>query len=291
MDLSIVIVSWNGKDLMKNCLKSIFQNTTGIEYQVFVVDNGSKDGTQEMITKEFPQVQLIANNYNAGFAKANNQAINRMIAEKSLTDFVLLLNQDMLVLPNTLLSMVRFMRQHPETGIAGCHLINEHKATVSHVRRLPTLSDQVAILLKLPHLFPRILDRYLMSDFDYTKKEPQEVDSIRGSFFMIRKEVIEKLGGLDELYFFWFEEVDYCRQVKNAGWKVMYTGQTVCVDFVGQSVKKVAQFKRQKMFTESMLKYFGKWQPRWQWGVLQVLRAVVLTAVWIGDKVRSKLSK
>lgn len=291
MDLSIVIVSWNGKDLTKNCLKSIFQNIPGIAPKVFVVDNGSNDGTQDMIAKEFPQVELIANNYNAGFAKANNQAINRMIAEKSLSDFVLLLNQDMLVLHETLSDMVRFMREHPEAGVAGCHLVDEHGKTVSHVRRLPTLWDQAAILLKLPHIFPHILDRYLMSDFDYGNKEPQEVDSIRGSFFMIRKEVIEKLGGLDELYFFWFEEVDYCRQVKNAGWKVMYTGETTCVDFVGQSVKKVAQFKRQKMFTESMLKYFGKWQPRWQWAVLQVLRVVALTGVWVGDFLRSRLSK
>jgi len=279
MDLSIIIVSWNGKELMRNCLKSIYDKTSGIEFEVFVVDNGSKDDTPEMVKNDFPQVSLIANDYNAGFAKANNQAI-----KLAQGDFVLLLNQDMLVLPETFSGMVKFMREHPEAGVAGCHLVDENNKTVPHVRKFPTIIDQAAIILKLPHIFPKILDSYLMKNFDYKKKEPQGVDSVRGSFFTIRREVLEKLGGLDERYFFWFEEVDYCRQVKKAGWKVMYWGGVKCVDYVGQSVKKIAQYKRQKMFMESMLKYFKKWEPAWQWVALYVLRIVTLVGVWIGDK-------
>jgi GT2 family glycosyltransferase len=278
MDLSISIVSYNGKELVRNCLNSIFSNTAGIEFEVFVVDNASSDGAPEMIRAEFSQVKLIANKENFGFAKANNQAIR-----EAKGDFILLLNQDMRVLRGTLAEMIGFMREHPEAGIGGCQLIDEKNETIPQVRRFPGVWDQVAIILKLPHLFTHILDKYLMTDFNYLRREPQEVDSIRGSFFMIRREVLEKLGGLDERYFFWFEEVDYCRAAKKAGFKVMYTGAVKCVDFVGQSVKKLNPLARQKMFTDSMIKYFKKWEPAWQWMLLAALRPLGLGLVWLAQ--------
>jgi len=288
MDLSVSIVSYNGKELARDCLNSIFsaqggsasggKNTAGIEFEVFVVDNGSVDGTPEMIRAEFPQVRLIANKDNLGFAKANNLAI-----KESQGDFVLLLNQDMRALSGTMEGMVKFMRAHPEAGIAGCRLIDEKGETVRHVRRFPGVWGQAAIILKLPHLFPRIIHKYL-ADFDYSKPGAQEVDSVRGSFFCIRREVLEKIGGLDERYFFWFEEVDYCRQAKLAGFKVFYTGDVQCIDFVGQSVKKLNHLKRQKMFTESMVKYFKKWHPGWRAGLIAALRPVGLGLSWLADK-------
>jgi hypothetical protein len=278
MDLSISIVSYNGKELVRSCLNSIFQNTEGIEFEVFVVDNGSVDGTPEAVRAEFPQVRLIENNENLGFARANNLAI-----KEAKGDFVLLLNQDMRALAGTMSGMVGFMRAHPEAGIAGCHLINEKGQTVNHIRRFPGVWDQAAVLLKLPHLFPHLLDKYLMADFDYLKPGAQEVDSIRGSFFCIRREVLEKLGGLDERYFFWFEEVDYCREAKRAGFKVMYAGDVQCIDFVGQSVKKLKYLKRQKMFAESQVKYFKKWHSGWQAALIIVLRPAGLALAWLAD--------
>lgn len=271
MDLSISIVSYNGKELVRSCLNSIFQNTREIEFEVFVVDNASVDGTPEMVRAEFPQVRLIVNGQNLGFAKANNMAI-----KEAKGDFVLLLNQDMRALAGTISGMVGFMRAHPEAGIAGCHLIDEKGQTVRHVRRFPGVWDQAAVILKLPHLFPHVLDKYLMADFDYLRPEPQEVDSVRGSFFCIRREVLEKLGGLDERYFFWFEEIDYCRQAKHAGFKIIYTGDIQCIDFVGQSVKKLKHLRRQKMFSDSLIKYFKKWEPGWRVLILRVLRPIGL---------------
>jgi GT2 family glycosyltransferase len=281
MDLSIITVPWNVKDLVRENFKAIFANTENIEFEVISVDNDSKDGTTEMIKAEFPQVTSIFNNYNAGFAKANNQGI-----KISRGRYVLLLNPDMRVLPGTLEKMVRWMDGHKDVGVAGCHLINEKGETVLHVRRFPTVWDQLFIILKLPHLFPNLLGKYLMRDFDYTKEA--EADSIRGSFFMIRWEVIDKLGGLDERYFLWFEEVDYCRQAKNAGWKLMYTPAVKCIDHVGKSFGQVPRGRTQIYFRDSMLKYFKKWHPFWQYWVLKIAWPIGIFIALIVEEVRSK---
>ena len=281
MDLTIITVPWRVRDLVRDNFSAIFANTKNIEFEVIAVDNDSQDGTVEMITKEFPQVKVIANNYNAGFAKANNQGI-----AISKGRYILLLNPDMRVLPGTLEKMVKWMDEHKDVGLAGCHLIKENGETVPHVRRYPEFCDQLAIVLKLPHIFPSILNGYLRSDFDYKKEA--EVDSIRGSFFMIRREVIDRLGGLDERYFIWFEEVDYCRQVKNVGWKVMYTPTVECIDFVGKSFALLKRGKSQDYFRDSMIKYFKKWHPAWQSAVLKAawpLGAVMATA---GERLKVK---
>lgn len=281
MDLSIIIVSWNVKDLLRENIKTIFEKTHGIDYEIFVVDNDSKDGSAQMVASEFPEVNLIANNFNGGFAKANNQAIAHAKGR-----YVLLLNPDMRVHDTTLHDMVQWMDKHPEAGLAGCHLIDEKGNTVPHVRRFPGVIDQAATVLKVPHIIPNILNRYMMTDFDYL--EQSDVPSIRGSFFMIRKEVIEKIGGLDERYFIWFEEVDYCKQVIEAGWKVMYTPAIQCTDYIGKSFAQVMGLKKQKMFTESMVKYFNKWHAGPKAWLISGLRPVGLVLAWAYDRLKSK---
>lgn len=283
MDLTIITVPWKVRDLVRDNFFSIYKNTENIEFEVIAVDNNSEDGTVEMITKEFPQVKLIANNYNAGFAKANNQGI-----AVSHGRYILLLNPDMKVLPDSLELMVKWMDEHTDVGLAGCHLIKENGETVAQVRRYPGFLDQLAIILKLPHIFPAILNKYLRKDFDYTKEA--EVDSIRGSFFMIRREVINKLGGLDECYFIWFEEVDYCRQVKNAGWKIMYTPEVKCIDFVGKSFGLLKRGKSQEYFRDSMIKYFVKWQPTWQAMILKIVWPIGIALAEVGEKLKFKIN-
>ncbi len=273
MDLSIIIVSWNVRDLLRENLKVIYKNTQNINFEVWVVDNNSADRTTEMVLKEFPQVNLIANNYNAGFARANNQAI-----KKAQGKYILLLNPDMRVKRGTLEKMIVWMDKHSEVGVAGCHLVKENGETVHHVRRFPTVWDQLAIVLKIPHLFPWVLNKYLAHDFDYTKEA--EVDSIRGSFFMIRQEVVKELGGLDERYFIWFEEVDYCRQIKKTNWKVMYTPAAECIDYVGKSFSQVKKGKTQRYFRDSMLKYFRKWHPAWQYWLLSLSWPIGIFISW-----------
>ncbi len=289
MDLSIIIVSWNVENLLRKNLKAIFKNSSNISFEIFVVDNASKDGTAEMIKTEFPQVKLIVNERNFGFAKANNEAIRYASGR-----YVLLLNPDMRVLPDTLENMVSWMDNHQEAGIAGCRLIKENGKTIPHVRKFPTLFDQLAVVLKLPYIFPTILNKYLMNDFDYLKEA--EVDSIRGSFFTIRNEVIEKIGELDERFFIWFEEVDYCKRARAAGFKIFYTPAAKCVDYVGKSFSQVPRGKTQKYFRDSMLKYFKKWHSGLSYWILKIAWpfGILLAMIFGGlknDKTDLKLVK
>mgnify|MGYP003394614602 CR=1 FL=1 len=215
MDLSIIIVSWNVREKLKDNLRALFESQ-GVSFEVFVVDNNSADGTVEMVKKYYPQVKLIPNRENLGFAKANNQAIKEASGR-----YVLLLNPDMRVFDDTLSNMLSWMDHHEKAWVAGCRLIDESARIVNQVRRFPRLADQLAIVLKIPHLFPRVLNNYLRSDFDYLKSA--SVDSIRGGFFMIRGQAIKKVGLLDERFFLWFEEVDYCRRVA-FGWSRKFFG-------------------------------------------------------------------
>ncbi len=262
MDISIIIVSWKVKEKLRANLTALSLALAGLKAEVLVVDNNSQDGTVDMIQSEFPEVKLIVNRDNLGFAKANNQGI-----KEASGDFILLLNPDMRVFPETIKAMLAWARLHPQAVVSGCRLETETGALVPHVRRFPRLTDQLAVILKLPHLFPHLLDAYLQADFDY--QQAAKVDSIRGAFFLINCQVWEKIAGsakplLDERYFIWFEEVDFCRQVYQYGGEVWYTPAARCIDYVGQSFGQVNLRLKQKYVQESMLKYFQKWQPRWQ---------------------------
>ncbi len=272
MDLSIVIVSWNVAEKLKENLKNLFQSKTDYKFEVFVVDNNSVDDTVSMIKKDFPEVKLIANDNNLGFSKANNQAI-----KKSQGDFILLLNPDMKVQEDTIDNMITWMKNNGQASLAGCRLIDESGMTIKHVRNFPTLGDQLAIVLKLPHLITNILDKYLRIDFNYQKAE--KVDSIRGGFFMLRRSDFQNilseeqyinLEVLDERYFIWFEEVDFCKSVARAGKEVWYTPEAICVDYVGQSFNQLGSFKKQRYFRDSMLKYFKKWHPSSEYFILYI---------------------
>ncbi|HNW55569.1 MAG TPA: glycosyltransferase family 2 protein [bacterium] len=278
LDLAIVIVSWKVKDKLRANLQQLLASQFSGSFDIWVVDNDSRDGTIEMIREEFPQVKLIANQINLGFAKANNQALKEIKARYSL-----LLNPDMLVEPTTLVSMVEWMDKNPEATVAGCHLKQVSGETLLHVRRFPTLVDQLAIVLKLPHFFPHILDKYLRTDFDYGVAAP--VDSVRGGFFWLRANESGQVPLLDERYFIWFEEVDYCRQVKLSGGQVWYTPAANCLDYVGQSFGQVGRSRKQLYFRQSMIKYFAKWEPAWQAWLLRLAWPLGIAMAVIGEKI------
>lgn len=267
MDVSIIIVSWKVKDKLRANLAALLPSLANIDAEVWVVDNNSQDGTIEMLKMEFPQVQLIANRHNAGFAKANNQALRRASG-----DYILLLNPDMKVFPETISGMLSWVQTHPQAVVSGCRLITDTGDLLPHVRRFPRLRDQLAVVLKLPHLLPHILDDYLQVNFNYNQEAL--VDSIRGAFFMINRSAWRELTGaekpfLDERYFIWFEEVDFCRQVYENGGEVWYTPTVKCVDYVGQSFGQVKVPAKQRYFQDSMLAYFQKWQPHWHYVILR----------------------
>ena len=304
MDLSIIIVSWNVKEKLKKNLEKLLQSKGNLKFEIFIVDNNSSDNSVEMIKKKFPQapldeanyltgqLKLIANQKNLGFATANNQALC-----KAKGDFILLLNPDMEVMPDTLINMITWMKENKQASVAGCHLIDQREKTVQSVRKFPTIWDQLAIVLKLPHLFPNILKKYLLEDFDYSN--PAKVDLIRGGFFMVRNtrpvvhwsetkrhpmSASKAMFRLDEHYFLWFEEVDFCKQVYQNKGEVWYTPAAKCVDYVGQSFKQVSRLQTQKYFRDSMLKYFKKWHPFWQYWILRLVWPIGILLAWIGGK-------
>ena len=274
MHLTIIIVSWNVCEILERNLNAIYQSGGDFSFEVFVVDNDSEDNTVAMVREKFPQVKLIANEKNLGFARANNQAMKRAQGE-----YILLLNPDSIVFPDTLINMINWMREHRQAAVAGCRLVNEAGETIKHVRRFPCLLDQLVIILKLPHLFPNILNKYIIANFDY--EQAAEVDSIRGGFFMIRNR--EDLLFLDERYFLWFEEVDYCREIKARGEQVYYTPVAKCLDHIGQSFVQVGTWQKQKYFRASMLKYFKKWHPWWEVWILQFAWIFGFLLVWVRE--------
>jgi len=282
MDLSVITVTWNSAELIPTQIMSVRNGCKTISFEQLIADNASSDGTVELLEKTFPEVKLIKNTTNTGFGFPNNQC-----AKISQGDFLLFLNPDMRVAEGSLDKMVAWMREHVDVGLASCKLVDEsgNLNEDAQPRRLPRVSDQLAVIFKIPHLFPHVLDNYLYKDFDADKE--QEVESMRGSFMIMRREVYEKLGwAFDPRYFIWFEDVDTCREVKRLGYKVVHTPIISCVDYVGQSFKKRTTLWKQKQFTKSMLQYFKKWEPWYKWMWIASARPIGIAMAWMNDKVR-----
>lgn len=280
MDLSIITVTHNDKEHILPQIQSVIDGAANIIFEQWVVDNASTDGTQEAIRKTYPQVKVIANSANTGFGYANNQA-----AAQSKGDFLLFLNPDMLVEKESLAKIIAWMRSRPDVAIAGCKLVDKNNRFNQQTkpRRFPRLFDQLAILFKLPHLFPKIISKYLYADLNPDIE--QEVDSVRGSFMLMRRSFVEKLGwAFDPRYFIWFEDVDICRECKENGFRVMYTPIISCVDITSQTFKKMPAIWKQKNFTKSMLQYFQKWEPWYKWIWIAVFRPIAIAIVAINNK-------
>ncbi|WP_420632177.1 glycosyltransferase family 2 protein [Candidatus Leptofilum sp.] len=230
MKLSIVIVSWNTKDLLEACLNSVYAYPPDEPFEVWVVDNKSKDDTVAMVREKFPQVDLIASEENLGFAGGNNRAIPHCSG-----DYVLLLNPDTEVKPDALNALVAFMDAHPEAGASGSRLLNADGTLQPSCHPRPTLSREFWRMFYLDKLIP--YGSYKMHKWDVT--QPREVDVLMGASLLIRKQVLDTVGLLDEEYFMYSEEVDLCYRLQKAGWKLFWVPQSQVVHFWGQSAKQV----------------------------------------------------
>lgn len=282
MNLSVITVTWNSAKLISEQIESVKTGCQNILFEEIVVDNGSTDETVKIVKEKYPSVKLVDNKKNLGFSASNNIA-----ATMSSGEFLLFLNPDMRVAPGSLDKMVEWMRSRPDVGLASCKLVDEKGELNADAqpRRFPGLFDQLAIILKLPHLFPSILNNYMFKGFNADKE--QEVDSIRGSFMIMRREVFEKLGfAFDPRYFIWFEDVDICREVKKLGYKVMHTPIISCVDYIGQSFKQRTTLWKQKNFTKSMLTYFQKWEPWYKWVFIAAFKPLGIFSVFFLDCIR-----
>lgn len=278
--VSVIIVSWNVKEALARNLERLFSLPSREPLEVIVIDNGSQDGTPTMLRMRFPRVLLIQNDSNRGFAYACNQGL-----KVAAGDVFILLNPDMLVGAGALDHACELLRDRQDIGVLGASLKTPDGARVPSVRRDPSIADQLAILLKLAKFVPRLTERYLAADFDYARS--QAVEQVRGSFFAFRRDVFERVGTLDASRFFlWFEEVDYCRRVRAAGYKVWYHADVSCTDLVGRSFAQQSLAFKQAQFSRSMAAYFLKWHPAWQGWMVLVLRPILVAGARAVDLFR-----
>ena len=234
MKLSIIIVNYNVKYFLQQCLQSVRKAVSGMEAEVFVVDNTSSDGSVEMVKSLFPEVQLIVNTVNAGFSKANNQAIR-----KSTGEYVLLLNPDTVVEEDTFRKVCAFMDEHPEAGGLGVYMIDGKGNFLPESKRgLPTPAVAFYKIFGLSALFPKskTFGRYHLGYLD--KEKTHAVDVLSGAFMLMRRETLDKTGLLDEDYFMYGEDIDLSYRITRAGYKNYYFPGTRIIHYKGESTKK-----------------------------------------------------
>lgn len=263
MDLSIIIVSFNTKSLLRDCLSSVFQQTKGIKFEVIVIDNHSADGSVSMIEKKFPQVVLIENKKNLGFAKANNQGI-----KKAKGEYIFLLNSDTVLKDNPFLGLIKFAREKTRVGIVGCRLLNKDGSFQPSVSPFFTL-PWVALWLVTA-------DRFLYS----SPSKNRQVDWVMGAALMAKKEAIKEVGLLDEDFFMYMEEVEWCYRLKKAGWQVWFYPGAEVFHLVRGSSPEGRQRAIWGIY-QGLVLFYQKHFPSWQLFVLRLLLQAKAVLVWL----------
>src|SRR3989344_99976 len=210
MDISVIIITYKERDLLRNCLESVFASKTNFRFEVIVTDSNSQDGSVEMVRQDFPQAKVLDNQKNLGFSKGNNVAIKQAQGR-----YILLLNADTTVRPETFDLSIEYMDSHPEVGAMGAKVL------------LPNGSLDKAARRKFPNpanSFLRLFGLKKFSNYNITTPIDQEVevDAIMGAYFFVRKSVVDQVGMLDEEFFMYGEDLDWCWRIKSAGHKIMY---------------------------------------------------------------------
>ena len=233
IDLSIIIVNWNTKKLLLNCISSIYRTVHQPAFEIFVVDNSSTDGSVDAVCRAYPQVNVIANTANLGFAKANNIALRKIAGR-----YAVLLNSDTILKESALDRMHDFMERHPRVGMCGPQLLNEDGSKQNSIGKFPTFLTEFMSKRLIRILFP---ERYRQAfQFKHVALTgPTEVDFIVGACMMARKAAVNEAGMLDEEYFFLYEEVDWCFRMKTAGWPVYHLPDVEIYHLGGQSIKEM----------------------------------------------------
>jgi O-antigen biosynthesis protein len=245
--ISVVIVNYNVRDLLESCLHSVVSALEAVPGEILVVDNASDDGSADMVRQKFPGAVLIESDRNLGFARANNLALARARGA-----YLLLLNPDTLVQEDTLQTMLSFFETHPATGMAGCKILTPDGSLEPACRRsFPSPWVAFTKLAGLGTLFrrSRIFARYNLTYLD--EDATYEVDAISGSFMLLRREVYAQIGGLDESYFMYGEDLDWCYRVQKAGWRIHYVHATKIVHYGGESTRR-SSIDAQAVFYEAM---------------------------------------
>lgn len=252
-DLSVIIVNYNVKAFLEQCLIAINSACGNLNVEIFVVDNASVDGSQAMVKKKFPEVHLIENNTNVGFSAANNQALKLAHGK-----YVLILNPDTLIQEDTLFVLNKYLEEHQDVGAVGCKLLNpDGSFQIASRRSFPTPWVAFCRIVGLSRVFPK---SRLFGKYNVTYLDPDveaEVDVLPGSLMMLRKSVLDEVGDFDEDYFMYGEDIDLSYRIKRAGWKMIYTPLTKVIHYKGESSKK-SEFSIITKFYSAMLIFVGK---------------------------------
>lgn len=247
MDLSVVIVSWNVREMLERCLDSIAANCADLNLQVIVVDNDSHDGTVEMLRRRPEDLVIVANDWNAGFTRGNNQGFALAVAEK-----VLMLNPDTEIVGSAVHQLIAFLDGAPDVGIVGPILLAPDRSITPTGSRFPTFAHELLGLTGLRALLRRD-DGYGRADFTVTT----DVDVVCGACLMTRRAVLNQIGGLDESLFMFYEEVDFCLRAARTGWRRVYLAEARVIHYWMGSVRQDMIGATRRLF-ESQFIYFRK---------------------------------
>ena len=276
IDVSIVIVSFNTIDVTRQCLEHVRKHAAAVKHEVLVVDNASVDGSADMVAAEFPEARLIRSDENRGFAGGNNPAMK--IARGR---YILLLNSDAFLAGGALEKTIQYLDDHPDTGVLGCKLTDPDGTMQASARMLPGPLNKILHITGLAARFP---GSKFFGRVDYTwwdHSEPRTVGWVVGAYFLIRRETMEDIGVLDEQYFLYFEEIDYCLTALRAGWEVVFYPHAEIVHIGGQSTVKVPgkiSSKGRQMISVRLTSEFRYYRKMYGW--LRLLSIVVIEAGW-----------
>lgn len=276
LKLSVCIVSWNTRLHLRRALESVFAREGETNFEVIVVDNASNDGSPEMVRRDFPAVHVIANHCNRGFAAANNEALR-----EARGHYCLLLNSDTSVHPRAFAEVVRFMDAHAEAGAVGLRVLNLDGSLQYSCRRFPRLITGLFRKVPLGRLLPdnRWNREYLMSDWGH--ETVREVDWVSGAAMCMRQEALAQVGLLDEGYYMYCEDVDWCYRARRAGWSIYYLPQAVVTHAIGRSTDQ-RPLRMAAEFHRSMQRFYWKHYAR---GVPLPLRPLVPLGIWMREAV------
>ncbi len=278
LDLSVVIVSWNTRRVIGACLESVFRNLGNLTAEVIVIDNGSSDHSAQMIAHEFPQVRLIDNDTNRGFAAANNQGIR--IARGR---HVLLLNPDTVIIGDVLEKTLAYARAHPDAGIVGCQVMEGRAAVQRTCFRFPSPLNTFMWVTGLSAVFPRSRVAGRAAYGPWRRDGERDVDVVSGMFMLARREAIEQVGPMDEKYFVFAEEADWCRRFRDAGWRCVFApvGRILHVDGGSKSTEQ-ADTRMYVQLQKSVLRFQRKHLGVARWLLAKVLftTSMVARAAW-----------
>jgi hypothetical protein len=253
--VSVILVSYNTRHLLDEMFRCLAAAAEAVQLQVIAIDNASRDGSADHIALHYPHVQLIRNTVNVGFGRANNQALPHVRGE-----FVLLLNTDAFLEPAALDRTVACLRRHPDVGVLGARLVGRDGDLQPSCRYFPTVWSEFLTVVGGLRLFPSVKP---VDDMIWDHAAPRECDWVPGCFYLMPRRVVDEVGLFDPRFFVYYEEVDHCRAVKAAGWKVLYTPDTTVVHIGGESAKQDADItaagrQNSALQVESALLYYRK---------------------------------